>query len=298
MLSQADLQRTLALALGEFGPAWKIVGDCGPVDPLDPSHWDSGSQSFQVTLRHRVTGHLKVLGRRVAYEPTASVHHAVAFSLIDAYRHGNAEPIRRYLEDIGVAATAAGDATHFFRRPSAASSSFEPTELLAAGMAVVAPASAVSTLVSGDTDVESPAPHSGVSRSWSLIVGRPRWPARLTVAPRRRRQTPRAAARTSGTHGIEPGETAARGRPARSRRYCLRNASNSSPNVSHFSPLNFASCSCSMGAKSVGLVLILTPDSSSGSSRFLTLAAWRMMFSRDRSLPHCLRTWVIRMATL
>ena len=193
MLSQADLQRTLALALGEFGPAWKIVGDCGPVDPLDPSHWDSGSQSFQVTLRHRVTGHLKVLGRRVAYEPTASVHHAVAFSLIDAYRHGNAEPIRRYLEDIGVAATTAGDATHFFRRPSAASSSFEPTELLAAGMAVVAPASAVSTLVSGDTDDESPAPHSGVSRSWSLIVGRPRWPSRLTVTRRRQRQTPRPA---------------------------------------------------------------------------------------------------------
>ena len=47
-------------------------------------------QSFQVTLRHRVTGHLKVLGRRVTYEPGASVHPAVALSLIGAYRHGNA----------------------------------------------------------------------------------------------------------------------------------------------------------------------------------------------------------------
>src|SRR6266540_3229428 len=118
MLSLADLERALALALGEFGPAWKIVGDCAPVDPFDPSHWDSGSQSFQVTLRHRVTGHLKVLGRRVAYEPSAGLHRAVALSLIEAYRHGNAEPIRQYLEDIGVAATAAGDATHFFRPPS------------------------------------------------------------------------------------------------------------------------------------------------------------------------------------
>src|SRR2546427_8327475 len=68
MLSLADLERALALALGEFGPAWKIVGDCAPVDPFDPSHWDSGSQSFQVTLRHRVTGHLKVLGRRRSEE--------------------------------------------------------------------------------------------------------------------------------------------------------------------------------------------------------------------------------------
>jgi len=118
MLSLADLERALALALGEFGPAWKIVGDCAPVDPFDPSHWDSGSQSFQVTLRHRVTGHLKVLGRRVAYEPSAGLHRAVALSLIEAYRHGNAEPIRQYLEDIGVAATTAGDAAHFFRPPS------------------------------------------------------------------------------------------------------------------------------------------------------------------------------------
>jgi hypothetical protein len=118
MLSLADLERALALALGEFGPAWKIVGDCAPVDPFDPSHWDSGSQSFQVTLRHRVTGHLKVLGRRVAYEPSAGVHRAVALSLIEAYRHGNAEPIRQFLEDIGVAATTAGNAAHFFRPPS------------------------------------------------------------------------------------------------------------------------------------------------------------------------------------
>src|SRR5437773_4262289 len=123
MLSLADLERALALALGEFGPAWKIVGDCAPVDPFDPSHWDSGSQSFQVTLRHRVTGHLKVLGRRVAYEPSASVHPAVALSLIGAYRHGNAEPIRRYFEEIGVAAVTAADTTHFFSRPTAAPSS-------------------------------------------------------------------------------------------------------------------------------------------------------------------------------
>jgi hypothetical protein len=120
MLAQADFARALTLALREFAPAWEIVGDCAPVDPVDPSHWGSGSWSFQVTLRHRVTGHLKILGRRVAYEPNASLHPAVALSPIGAYRHGNTEPIRRYLEEIGVAATTAGGAPLFFSQPSLA----------------------------------------------------------------------------------------------------------------------------------------------------------------------------------
>jgi hypothetical protein len=102
MLAQADFARALALALDEFAPAWTIVGDCAPVDPFDPIHWNSGSRSFQVTLRHRVTGHLKVLGRRIADEPNVSGHPALALSLIGAYRNGNAEPLRRYLEEIGV----------------------------------------------------------------------------------------------------------------------------------------------------------------------------------------------------
>lgn len=118
MVVQADVQNALAQALGEFGPAWKIVSDCSPVNPRDPSHWAVGSQSFHVNIRHRVTGRLKVLGRRVADEPSASLHRAVAHSLVDAYARGNAEPIRRYLEDIGVAAGAERDAAHFFRRPA------------------------------------------------------------------------------------------------------------------------------------------------------------------------------------
>jgi len=182
MLSLADLERALALALGEFGPAWKIVGDCAPVDPFDPSHWDSGSQSFQVTLRHRVTGHLKVLGRRVAYEPSASLHRAVALSLIEAYRHGNAEPIRRYLEDIGVAATTAGDATHFFRPPSVV-----PSPDAASGKR------AEVSEASREPDVVSRVSRSGVSTSRSPIVARPKWPSLSTVTSRWRRETPRPA---------------------------------------------------------------------------------------------------------
>src|SRR5213593_3315759 len=182
MLSLADLERALALALGEFGPAWKIVGDCAPVDPFDPSHWDSGSQSFQVTLRHRVTGHLKVLGRRVAYEPSASLHRAVALSLIEAYRHGNAEPIRQYLEDIGVAATTAGDATHFFRPPSVV-----PSPDAASGKR------AEVSEASREPDVVSRVSRSGVSTSRSPIVARPKWPSLSTVTSRWRRETPRPA---------------------------------------------------------------------------------------------------------
>ena len=178
MLAQADFQRALALALGEFAEAWTIVGECAPVDRVDASHWGSGPQSFQVTLRHRVTGHLKVLGRRVTYEPGASVHPAVALSLIGAYRHGNAEPIRRYFEEIGVAAVAAADTTHFFSRPaptlSSNASADEPLEVLASSYAVGAAvsepraASSVSEIDETDTANSGLPQRTAASRPWSL----------------------------------------------------------------------------------------------------------------------------------
>jgi hypothetical protein len=195
MLSLADLERALALALGELGPAWKLVGDCAPVDPFDPSHWDSGSQSFQATLRHRVTGHLKVLGLRVAYEPGASLHRAVALSLIEAYRHGNPEPIRQYLEEIGVAVTTASDSAHFFRRPSIvtspSASSCAAAEVVEARVAVSAPSPDVRTAVSEDTDIPSRMSRARVSTSRSPIVARPKWRSLSTVTSRWRRETPR-----------------------------------------------------------------------------------------------------------
>ena len=184
MLSLADLERALALALGEMGPAWKLVGDCAPVDPFDPSHWDSGSQSFQATLRHRVTGHLKVLGLRVAYEPGASLHRAVALSLIEAYRHGNPEPIRQYLEEIGVAVTTASDSAHFFRRPSVATSP-------SASSCAAAEVFEARVAVSADTDIPSRMSRARVSTSRSPIVARPKWRSLSTVTSRWRRETPR-----------------------------------------------------------------------------------------------------------
>ena len=184
MLAQADFQRALSLALGEFAPGWTLVGDCAPVDRSDASHWGSGPQSFQATLRHRVTGHVKVLGRRSAYAPGATVHPAVALSLVGAYRHGNSEPIRAYLEEIGVASGGATSAAHFFRRPPDAQSPqrvvAEPAAVGAAGLAVAAPiasshrgTSAVDE-VGGVESTESP-------RLWSL---RPKWPSLLTGGSR------------------------------------------------------------------------------------------------------------------
>jgi hypothetical protein len=144
MLAQADFQRALGLALSEFAPAWTMVGECAPVDRFDASHWGSGPQSFQVTLRHQATGRLKVLGRRAATEPGATVHPAVALSLVGAYRHGNSAPIRAYLEEIGVAAASTSNPSQVFRRPVAPpplrAAGAETIEIRTAGLAVTVPA--------------------------------------------------------------------------------------------------------------------------------------------------------------
>lgn len=208
MLAHADFQRALALALGEFAPAWTIVGDCSPVDHFDASHWGSGPLSFQVTLRHRVTGHLKVLGRRVSYEPGASVHPAVALPLVGAYRHGNSEPIRRYFEEIGVAAASTSEAADFFQRsttvPSPAASRFEPrdpvstrvavaTSISAPGAASTISAPTAASAVGGDDQPEADAggPAQRTSRPWRVIT---------SSAPRRTLPPP-AADRARRPHG-------------------------------------------------------------------------------------------------
>jgi hypothetical protein len=193
MLAQADFQRALALALGEFAEAWAIVGECSPIDRFDASHWGSGPQSFQVTLRHRVTGHLKVLGRRVAYEPGASVHPAVALSLIGAYRHGNSEPIRGYFEEIGIAV--AGEATSFFQRPSdtrsVRASGADAAEAVPAGLAM---ASVISEprAAAAASEAGEPSPGGGTSRPWSLIIRKSKSPAPPGIGAQAPRDVPAA----------------------------------------------------------------------------------------------------------
>src|SRR4051794_32411346 len=71
-----------------------------------------------------------------------------------------------------------------------------------------------------------------------------------------------------------------------------------SPNRSHFSPLNLSNCSCEIGAKSEGLVLTLMPGSRPPSSRSLMLAACFITFSRVRLSPHAFSTWTKPCATV
>lgn len=215
MLAQADFQRALALALGELAPVWTIVGECSPVDQLDASHWGSGPHSFQVTLRHRVTGDLKVLGRRASYEPAASVHPAVALSLIGAYRHGNPEPLRRYLEEVGVAPAAptVSEPGHFFHRPPIvlppADVIPEPAARVSASVAVSASSAAptAASAVGGDDEVESEL--DGASRRaakpWSLSIRKAKSPG---LPPVSRDVTPQSVSSPSrivrGTAPVEP----------------------------------------------------------------------------------------------
>ena len=203
MLSQADLQIALAFALREFGTPWKIVSDCSPVDPLDPNHWASGAHSFQVTLRHRVTGQLKALGRRIPDDAAASPHRGLALSLVEAYGQGNSDPLRRYLEEVGVVAGTTRDTTQFFRRAegagSADASSAEPVAALAAG-------------VGGDVTMDGAASGPDDSTSDRRIGATPKWRPPSTVTSRPRSEPPRPVLRTASVGPRARAATVSRGR--------------------------------------------------------------------------------------
>jgi hypothetical protein len=102
-----DSRRLLEAAVHEFSAEWEVVGECSPVDLSDTSQWPSSSRSFQVTLRHRTTGAQKVLGRRTVADAAASCHRGLAYLVLQAYAERNTDPIRRYFDEIGLAAPAA-----------------------------------------------------------------------------------------------------------------------------------------------------------------------------------------------
>jgi hypothetical protein len=103
MISRDDARRFLQLALEEFAPQWEIRTDPVEVTIRDPHHWLSGIGTFGTTLRDRSTGALKVLGRRGGQEETASYHRGLSALVLEAYGDGSRDPIRRYLQEIGVA---------------------------------------------------------------------------------------------------------------------------------------------------------------------------------------------------
>ncbi len=110
MLPRPEAQGLFSRALTEFSPGWEPVGELTEVTTRDPEHWLSGIGTFGIMLQHRDTGALKVLGRRAGAGPEATYHRGISFLVLEAYDQRNTDPIRRYLEEIGLAS-----------RPSAAS---------------------------------------------------------------------------------------------------------------------------------------------------------------------------------
>lgn len=103
-----DPQMLLEAALRELAPAWKIVS--WPVSAPD------GREEWRVILRHRISGHLKLLGGLGDHDPGGRPRGLAAW-VVEAYRLGNREPLGRYLEDVGVA-TGLREVRHGTRRPS------------------------------------------------------------------------------------------------------------------------------------------------------------------------------------
>ena len=142
----------------------------------------------------------------------------------------NPEPLRVYLEEIGVAAGIASDGARFFGRPSTAPSARDIERGAArdpgggsvrrvAPLATTSATSVVGEADSPELETESAPRRTAAARSWSL---KPRWPVapdgRLPHAPRRDR--PRRPGRPS--EAASPRATAGRdskadARPAQAR---------------------------------------------------------------------------------
>lgn len=105
MLARQDAQQLFLRVLSEFAPEWDMDGELAEVTIRDADHWLSGIGTFGVTLRHRKTGAIKVLGRRGGLGANATYHRGISFLVLEAYADRNTDPIRRYLQEVGVAST-------------------------------------------------------------------------------------------------------------------------------------------------------------------------------------------------
>ncbi len=103
MLAGNQSQRLIELGLAEFAPDWEVVGPCVELSVSEPNDWLSGAGSYGVTLRHRRTGALKVVGRRRGEWPDAGYHRGLSFRVLDAYAERNIDPMLRFFQEIGVA---------------------------------------------------------------------------------------------------------------------------------------------------------------------------------------------------
>lgn len=105
MLQRDQAHTLLEAALREFAADWDVIGECVEVTLRNPDHWLSGIGTFGCTLRHRGSGALKVLGRRAGDEPGAAYYRGLSFLVLEAYAERNTDPIRRFLDEVGILAT-------------------------------------------------------------------------------------------------------------------------------------------------------------------------------------------------
>lgn len=103
MLPRDSAHDLLVRALAEFAPEWEPATEVVEVTIRDPNHWLSGIGTFGATLRSRATGEIKVLGRRGAPDTATTYHRGISFLVLEAYAERNLDPIRRYLQEIGIA---------------------------------------------------------------------------------------------------------------------------------------------------------------------------------------------------
>jgi hypothetical protein len=103
MISPEAARRLFRTALERFASPWEISSDLAEVTVRDPNHWLSGIGTFGATLRDPATGAVKILGRRWAPDEGATYHRGISGLVLEAYLEGTTDPLRRYLEEIGVA---------------------------------------------------------------------------------------------------------------------------------------------------------------------------------------------------
>ena len=117
MLVREQVQRLFELALAEFAPDWQTAGACVELTQHDPEHWVSGLGTFGFVLRNRKTGAVKFLGWRSGEFRNATYHRGISYRVLEAYADRITDPIRRYFEEIGIAAGGAARST-FLGRPT------------------------------------------------------------------------------------------------------------------------------------------------------------------------------------
>jgi hypothetical protein len=102
MINLDKAHHLIETAIAEFAPDWEVIGECTELTVREPDDWMSGSGSYGVTLQNRLTGALKLVGKRRGAHGTADCARGVSFRVLEAYGERNTDPIVRFLQEIGL----------------------------------------------------------------------------------------------------------------------------------------------------------------------------------------------------